>query len=815
MTVRTSWVAGFVLFLPAIAGGQSACVPVSASSVRWTPPLDRVVRVEHGLPVRDALDAASRQTGVSFTYSIDLLPSSRVVCGTEHAVRLGDALESWLGASALQPVVAAKDRVVLVPGRSRSSTSAPPSTDLAAAAVLSPVMVEEARTAPLVGSRSVSRTVIESERIQASGATSLAQVLSVNVPGMWIWTPSPTSLGSAVASLRGASSFGASYPKVYIDGIEVANPLFLAQLSPDQIGRIEVIRGPQGAALYGAGAVSGVIRITTRQAAGIGEPSHLAVRTAAGVSESAYSPLGTFVQEHAFSGRAGREDRSVSLGAMTSTTGAFVPGAYSRQLQGTLGAALIGSRARWQFTARGASQEAGNPMSPLLSNAIARATLASPDPPGPSTTPLQRVIADPSWDSTRAQTVREYTLASTLALEGARWSHEFVTGVDGYRLDNVAIAPGRFRTPGDSALLAAAGSADRLSLRWTGSRHFTGRRASALLAFGVDQSSLHDETRGASFAPASADADPIWRHTTGVTTHTEMTLGGAVVLNAGVRFERNSGYTVLSGAAVLPTVGAAWRRNMGATALTLRGAYGRAIQPPRVGTRDNPWGGRSPSILSLEPEQQEGIEVGADLRVGAGAMLSLTHFNQRASNLIQPVVAPSLNGRSMTVRLENVGAIANHGWELEGRITRGALNLTGAAGVTDSRVQQLAAGYRGDLRVNDRLLQVPASTVSLAANWLGRGWTSTMTLARAGNWINYDWMGLSSAPRPPQGDELRSYWLRYPGITRVGASFSREITRAFELIALGENLLGHQRMEPDNVTIVPGRTFRAGLRAKF
>jgi len=31
----------------------------------------------------------------------------------------------------------------------------------------------------------------------------------------------------------------------------------------------------------------------------------------------------------------------------------------------------------------------------------------------------------------------------------------------------------------------------------------------------------------------------------------------------------------------------------------------------------------------------------------------------------------------------------------------------------------------------------------------------------------------------------------------------------------GDNLLGTQRGEPDNVTVVPGRTITAGLQAKF
>lgn len=814
MTRRLAALTVLMVAPVALARGQSSCVAVVPTATRWPVPLDRMVEVPRTGAVREALQQAARVADVHFTYSVDLLPQGRATCGTGGAVRLGDALAAWLEGSTLEPLVAAENRVVLVPGRRtavRSSDVRPDS--LASAAFLAPVVVQGTATNPSVVPASVAQTVITSERIAASGASSIGQLLSVSVPGLWIWTPSPSSLGTAMASLRGASSFGASYPKVYIDGIEVANPLFLSQLSPDQVARIEVIRGPQGAALYGSGAVGGVIAITTRPASG--EGPHMSVRSTAGVAESAFAPLGSFVQEHAFSGRIGGEGRSASLGALTATTGAFVPGAYSRQLQATAGASVLGARTRWQLTLRGVAQQAGTPMSPLLpSTSFTDIPAAGRAAPVGGSTAM--AASEPAWDSTRAQSVREYTVGSTLTMERARWSHELVAGVDGYRLDNVAITTSPLRTPGDSALLAAAGAADRLSMRWNGSTYFTlPGQASGTFTMGVEQSSLRDATRGTAFAPAPGGASPLWRHTTGAMAHGQLSLRDRLVVNGGMRLERNAGYTILSGVAALPTVGVVYRRDGRAGGLTLRAAWGKAIQPPRVGSRANPWGGRSPSILALEPEAQAGFEFGADLRLGGSLMVSLTRFDQRASNLIQPVVAQAPNGRGHSFRLENLGAIDNTGWELETRVSRGSLSVTGALGLTESVVSRLAAGYRGDLRAGDRVLQVPAHTASLGASWLGRGWTSSMTVARAGNWINYDWMGLASAERTPQGAELRQYWLRYPGVTRLGATFTREVSSAFELIASGENLLGQQRGEPDNLTVVPGRTLRAGIRARF
>jgi len=52
-------------------------------------------------------------------------------------------------------------------------------------------------------------------------------------------------------------------------------------------------------------------------------------------------------------------------------------------------------------------------------------------------------------------------------------------------------------------------------------------------------------------------------------------------------------------------------------------------------------------------------------------------------------------------------------------------------------------------------------------------------------------------------------------VTRLRANFSRDLFRGLSFMVTGDNLLGQQRGEPDNATIVPGRTVTAGLKAKF
>ena len=67
----------------------------------------------------------------------------------------------------------------------------------------------------------------------------------------------------------------------------------------------------------------------------------------------------------------------------------------------------------------------------------------------------------------------------------------------------------------------------------------------------------------------------------------------------------------------------------------------------------------------------------------------------------------------------------------------------------------------------------------------------------------------------PTGAGLRAYWREYEGVTRLRASLTRDLSRGLSVVATGENLLDAQRGEPDDVTVVPGRTLSLGARVRF
>jgi iron complex outermembrane receptor protein len=277
--------------------------------------------------------------------------------------------------------------------------------------------------------------------------------------------------------------------------------------------------------------------------------------------------------------------------------------------------------------------------------------------------------------------------------------------------------------------------------------------------------------------------------------------------------------------------GTAYVHSLGLATVKVRSAYGKGIRPPQTSSRAGMLMGlnRSPLSQPLSAEKQSGIETGADLFVGRTMALHLTRFDQRASGLIQPVsIAPpilpgdSTRERRIVYELQNVGEITNRGWELEGAITAKEFSIGATYSTVDSKVQKLATGYTGDLRVGDRMLEVPAKTLGVSASVTQKRWSTSWSLSRASDWVNYDRIALASAFQNQAhtlgefwGAQLRTYWRKYDGVTRLGGNFAYILGSGISLSLHGENLLDNQIGEPDNITVVPGRTITGGLKINF
>jgi iron complex outermembrane receptor protein len=830
---------------PAPASSQTPCLTREqlATGSTWDAPLTRLISLHAAqTSLRDALDRIAAAGHVRFTYSAEALPLEHRICISLDSVPMGDVLVQLLRGSTVGPIVTSQDHVVLAPGHAPPAPAAP-TPEQPPVYVMDRVVVTGSATGEAQRKLAVALDILEGRQLVQQSVSSLAEAFNATVPGLWLWDQSPSSLVARYGSIRGASSFGASYPKVYIDGIEVANPLLLTRLAPEAIERVEVIRGPQGAALYGADAISGVTNIVTRHdVVDAGAPR---ARLSSGFSFSSSDFVaGTMLaQEHALALSAGSTTRSLGLHLDAGSTGEFIPGAYSRHLSANASARIVGSRSIITGTFRLYGEHAGTPASPLLVGTA---------PARPAN--LSGLPADSGSDR---QSMVQYTIGmSARFMKDDQWTHSVVFGIDGYSLDGVPDDRTLVPTSADQALQSARGGAARGTLRVNTVGHFDiGPHVSSTVTLAAEHSVLRQRSAwdesvvltgqqpGIRPGPRMASTldeltakveeaqDRIrWRGNSGFTAQTATTLFDHFFLTGGLRIERDQRFDARSPVATLPMLGGAWVREDGAVTLKVRAAYGKGIRWPETPVRQTLWDDwhETEAQAALGPERQSGIEGGFDLMFGRALTLQVTRFDQAASGLIQRVCtgADSLSAGSgwayqALYEFQNVGEISNRGWEIRTSMQRGPLALSGALSLVDSRVRRLADGYTGDLRPGDRMLEVPAQTLSFNAGWTRADWSLSLGARRAADWINYDRVALARAlsgnSQPPQlvGSQLRAYWREYDGVTHLRATATRNLGRGLALTLLADNLLDRQSGEPDNITVLPGRTLSIGLRARF
>jgi len=768
-----------------------------------------------GVPLEQALRLAASRAGLRLSYSSDIIPADRRATLTREHAPVGDVIEDILRGTDLGVVVSPSGYVVLVhsPGRPLPSVAAlfADSASAGSLPALSrgswrPQLMDRVLVmgTPNAGSpeRSLASavSVVTSSQIAQSGATSMEQLFRNGIPGIVAWDLGISGPLAQVGSVRGSSSFNANYLKTYVDGVELASPYLLFAIDPYSVERIEVIRGPQGSALYGSDAISGVVQIVTRKGSPSGEwrPQADAAFTG-GMMESRFNDGSTGTQHHSGMVSAGGAGTSLGFGGSFGQVGAIVPGASSGY-RGTFGGArTIMGPLRLDATMRYADVRFVAPSNPLLGSN-----------PVPST-------IRPLLESQRIEN-ETYGLTADFQPRGW-WRQTLVLGLDRHA---GAIAPQREpATVADALLGATRERASKTSLRYAMAVRLIDRSDLTLGATaGAERSALlrerlgfRSDLLGTGSGLASLYHDRV--DNTGVFGQLKLELDNALFLTAGLRGERNSSFGENYGTAYAPMLGAALTRDLGRATFKVRAAYGKGIRPPQPNARRGiqTLGFRQEANPELQPEEQSGTEGGFELYVGDRANFSLTAYNQTANGLIQQVVA-NRRQSARSVQYQNVGRIHNRGVEFEGSARTGLLRGDLSFALTDSRVQALSRSYTGDLTVGDRVPEVPSSAGMASLTWETRRVRTTFGANYTGSWLGYDWLGFyggelgTHVMRP----DLRNYWVNYPSITKPFAGLSYLMGRGAEWYMRIDNLTNVQQNERDNLQITQGRTATFGLR---
>ena len=218
VTVAACAVAITSLAASDVAGAQSNCAPANRASVSAVSTEENLLsrRVSlHGRAVslRDALDRLAAAARIRVSYSAELLELSRPVCLEYESVSVSRVLDDLLADAPVRPVVLGSDQIVLTPAVTQTAAveTAP---ILKSVSMLDRVVVTGSTIGASQRALPIALDVVGGKQLSERGSGSLSGSLDGVVPGLWLSEQSPLSLLARYGSIRGASSFGVSYPKV-------------------------------------------------------------------------------------------------------------------------------------------------------------------------------------------------------------------------------------------------------------------------------------------------------------------------------------------------------------------------------------------------------------------------------------------------------------------------------------------------------------------------------------------------------------------------------------------------------------------------
>lgn len=164
-----------------------------------------------------------------------------------------------------------------------------------------PILAQSADSVSLApgvraGAAGSSRAVIDSLDVQRSAASTLSELLQARAASVGVLMSGGTLTDGGRILIRGPSTINtAGVPLLIVDGMRMAEQeddssstaSRLDDIALDDIATVEILRGPAAASLFGAGASSGVIVVTTKRGARAGW--HVGARTFADARQASAS----------------------------------------------------------------------------------------------------------------------------------------------------------------------------------------------------------------------------------------------------------------------------------------------------------------------------------------------------------------------------------------------------------------------------------------------------------------------------------------------------------------------------------------------
>jgi vitamin B12 transporter len=561
--------------------------------------------------------------------------------------------------------------------------------------------------------------------------------------------------------VRGGES---TYNKVLLDGMPLNEPggaFNFASISPENVERIEVLRGAHSA-LFGSDAMASVIQLFSKRPdagrpqaritadAGSYDTTHVAAGLGARTNALEYSVFGS---------RLRTDNREPNNENTTSTASGHVT-------------RVMRSGASARFLARGEFGRTGTPGTTAFGRPDMDAHFRHRD---------GSFLG--GWNQPIGARVTQQT------------SYSYI--ITKYRSTNLIADPSF--TPRFGDLVAAFPSSDFLfdSETELGRHHFEYRADGALTPNQTLTAAFsYDGERGVltNHRSTAAPQQPA-RNNTGTTVQYEAVTQRASLIG-GIRFENNGSF----GFYAAPRVAVSWLVGAGNQALgatRLRGSAGLGIKEPLFIQSYSP----SPSFLGnpdLKPERSRGFDVAVEQRfardrVGIEATYFANHFDDLISlGPFDPV--------TFAARYENIGETRASGVELAASaLLNGALTVGGAYTFLDSKVIR-SISSSPIFAPGRSLYRRPRHSGSVQASYTRGRVSAALGGVFVGSRVDTDFNFPSISSNAGYG-----IW---------NASGEVRMVRRTAAFITFENLADNDYMEPLGYRAL-GRTIRVGLRTTF
>lgn len=497
----------------------------------------------------------------------------------------------------------ARNEPAAQPAQTEASASEPSAYSVAPTGLTQPVEAAASSVSVITGS--------EIEARQTRNATDLLST----VPGLAVsQTGGPG--GSSAVFIRGTNS---NHTKVFIDGIDVTNPFDANRafdfglLSTFDIGRVEVLRGPQSG-LYGADPIGGVVVVYTKDGDGPLKMDALIEGGSFGTLNEAVGARGTHNGlRYSFNA----SHQSVD-GVTVTPRHVLLPG--QRPLEN--------GYENWTF-----SGKLGADVSPFLSFNVAARYTDSETTFQSDSFDLATFTSRPENALTRTSSDQLYTRGETiLSLYGGRLKS--IVGLNYTEVDSTTITPSSGTT---------AGVGTRVKTDW---------RTVAQVAPGVTLVTGGDWQNERLTQPGLA----VEEESIGGYVQAQLQPVRNFFITGNWRRDDNENFGSATTWRVAPVA------VIDATGTTFRASTGTAYKAPSLTQRYQDF----PAFAffanrNLRPEESRGMDIGFEQELFSGrARTGLTYFRNNITDLIEFVSDPA----TFTSTVENVGQARTSGIEV-------------------------------------------------------------------------------------------------------------------------------------------------------